>query len=202
MRLRGGAVRRGALLLRVRYVRHRSTCTVINATGLCYCPAAADSGRQQKQDGGGAGAGSGPPPPPAAAPSLVDSEDVGSPRGGGGVGGDGNGAGTPIVAASTPSSSSSSNGSGGTTSSSGTGDGWPTWLSKSDVETVALAVAVSYAIRLAIAEPRFIPSLSMFPTFDVGDRLVAEKLTYRFARCGAVGVRYGAVRCGGAGRGG
>lgn len=81
---------------------------------------------------------------------------------------------------SSPASSSSSAAPAG---EAATGDGWPAWLSKSDVETVAIAVAVSYAIRLVIAEPRFIPSLSMFPTFDVGDRLVAEKLTFRFSRC-------------------
>ncbi|KAI8463543.1 MAG: peptidase S24/S26A/S26B/S26C [Monoraphidium minutum] len=68
----------------------------------------------------------------------------------------------------------------------GGGDGYVRFLgltlSKEDLWTIAIALAVSYAIRGLIAEPRFIPSLSMYPTFDIGDRLIAEKLTYRFSR--------------------
>ena len=60
-------------------------------------------------------------------------------------------------------------------------------ISKDDVLTIGLALAISYGIRWFIAEPRFIPSLSMFPTFDVGDRLIAEKITFRFIRPPAAG---------------
>lgn len=50
---------------------------------------------------------------------------------------------------------------------------------KEDVKTYLTSFFIALVIRFLIIEPRFIPSLSMFPTFQVGDQLAVEKVTKR-----------------------
>lgn len=49
-----------------------------------------------------------------------------------------------------------------------------------NAKLVAIALTIAIVVRLFIAEPRFIPSPSMVPTLAVGDRLLVEKVSYRW----------------------
>ena len=54
---------------------------------------------------------------------------------------------------------------------------WGGWRENGKV--IAIALMLSLLVRTFIAEPRYIPSDSMFPTLHVGDRLVVEKVSQR-----------------------
>lgn len=51
---------------------------------------------------------------------------------------------------------------------------------KEDLQTFFTSLTVALAIRGFLVEPRFIPSLSMYPTFDVGDQLTVDKISRRW----------------------
>jgi signal peptidase I len=51
---------------------------------------------------------------------------------------------------------------------------------KENSTTVGIALILAFLIRVFIAEPRYIPSDSMLPTLLTGDRLVVEKVSYKF----------------------
>jgi len=56
---------------------------------------------------------------------------------------------------------------------------WNSDEGRDDVRTYLISLSIALLLRFTIIEPRFIPSLSMYPTFDVGDQLAVEKVTKR-----------------------
>lgn len=46
-----------------------------------------------------------------------------------------------------------------------------------DLRTFTMAFAFALLVRGFVVEPRYIPSLSMFPTFDIGDQFLVDKVS-------------------------
>lgn len=53
---------------------------------------------------------------------------------------------------------------------------WQKW--GENIQILVLALGLAFLIRTFVAEPRYIPSESMLPTLEIGDRLIVEKLSY------------------------
>jgi signal peptidase I len=51
---------------------------------------------------------------------------------------------------------------------------------KDNAQTLGIALVLAFLLRTFIAEPRFIPSDSMYPSLETGDRVVVEKVSGYF----------------------
>ncbi len=49
------------------------------------------------------------------------------------------------------------------------------------IKTLGLSVVFAFGIRITVAESCYIPSASMQPTLQINDKLVIDKIGYRFA---------------------
>jgi signal peptidase I len=54
-----------------------------------------------------------------------------------------------------------------------------TWVET--IKTIVLSAFLAFGIRSFVAEARYIPSGSMLPTLKINDRLIIDKISYRFA---------------------
>ncbi|MEO6861705.1 MAG: signal peptidase I [Microcoleus sp.] len=48
------------------------------------------------------------------------------------------------------------------------------------IKTIGLAAFLAFGIRTLVAEARYIPTGSMLPTLQINDRLIIDKVSYRF----------------------
>lgn len=48
------------------------------------------------------------------------------------------------------------------------------------IKTIGLAAVLAFGIRTLVAEARYIPTGSMLPTLQINDRLIIDKVSYRF----------------------
>ena len=49
------------------------------------------------------------------------------------------------------------------------------------LKTVGLSLVFAFGIRTLVAEPRYVASGSMLPTLEINDRLMVDKLSYRWS---------------------
>ncbi len=70
----------------------------------------------------------------------------------------------------------------GKTSSSKSHGGWLRGQLEENLSTIFVAVLLAVGVRWFVAEPRYIPSSSMEPTLQIDDRLIIEKMSYRFRK--------------------